>query len=282
MTTEMVHQTQSSGMRAVDIKAQVNLIQEVMKGVMKSDVHYGIIPGCKKPTLYKPGAEKLAATFRLSIDPEIEDLSTHDEIRYRIKTRIRSMASGGDIGCGVGECSSNEEKYMWRKAVCEEEFEETPEDRRREKWASGRNGAYKIKQVRTSVADIANTILKMAKKRSFIDGILTCTAASDIFEQDLEDLPAEFRNASDPDEAPQSGKPDLQPPKPKAPTSNGNGMSFISENQGKRMIAIALNSGYSYADIDQYLANEYALNKRSEVTKDIYEDVVAHFEIAKA
>jgi hypothetical protein len=37
-------------------------------------------------------------------------------------------------------------------------------------------------------ADHKNTVLKMAKKRSLVDATLTCTAASDIFIQDIEDL----------------------------------------------------------------------------------------------
>lgn len=160
-----------------------------MQAVMKDGVHYGKVPGCgDKPTLLKPGAEKILATFRLAANPEIEDLSSRDEIRYRIKTAIIS-SSGLVVGYGVGECSTAEEKYKWKKAICEEEWAETPEDRRREKWSKGWNEpASKTKQVRTNIADIANTILKMAKKRSLVDGCLTATACSDIFAQDLEDL----------------------------------------------------------------------------------------------
>jgi hypothetical protein len=175
---------------AKDVQAQINLIQEVMANTMKEGVHYGKVPGCgDKPALFKPGAEKILATFRLSANPDIEDLSTVDEIRYRIKAEIQS-AGGNIIGYGVGEASSSEDKYKWRKAVCEAEFDETPEDRKREKWKKGYGNAkdYKIKQVRTDIADIANTILKMAKKRSLVDGCLTTTACSDIFEQDIEDL----------------------------------------------------------------------------------------------
>ena len=39
------------------------------------------------------------------------------------------------------------------------------------------------------LADTYNTILKMSKKRAHIDAVLTATAASDIFAQDLDDLP---------------------------------------------------------------------------------------------
>ena len=110
------------------IQAQINMIQEVMKQVMKKEVHYGVIPGCNKPSLLKPGAEKIMATFRLVADnPLIEDLSTPDSIRYRVIQRILDM-SGNLVGSAIGECSSDEEKYKWRKPVCNEEFEATLED----------------------------------------------------------------------------------------------------------------------------------------------------------
>ena len=38
--------------------------------------------------------------------------------------------------------------------------------------------------------DSFNTVLKMAKKRALVDAVLTATAASDLFVQDLEDTPA--------------------------------------------------------------------------------------------
>ena len=39
-------------------------------------------------------------------------------------------------------------------------------------------------------ADHYNTVLKMAKKRALVDAVLTSTAASDIFTQDLEEISA--------------------------------------------------------------------------------------------
>jgi hypothetical protein len=178
---------------ARDIQQHVNTIRQVMDQVMKPEVHYGVIPGCKTPSLFKPGAEKIMATFRLSVDPMVTDLSDGDQIRYQVKARLLSP-SGAFVGCGIGECSSSEEKYKWRRAICDEEFEECPSERRREKWTKGFKGAknYKQKQVRTEPADLANTVLKMAKKRALIDAVLTATAASDFFTQDVEDLPPEY------------------------------------------------------------------------------------------
>lgn len=203
-------------MTAGEIQNQVNVIQHVMKQVMQQDVHFGIIPGTKTPSLYKPGAEKIMATFRLSADPEVMDLSDEDQIRYQVKVRLISP-TGHFVGAGIGECSSNEEKYKWRAAICAEEFEETPPDRRREKWFKGRwdnrtrsyGKPYKVQQIRTEPADLANTILKMAKKRALIDAVLTATAASDCFTQDIEDLPPEYIQEDDFTPAPAANLPDI-------------------------------------------------------------------------
>lgn len=187
---------ESTPLTAVQIRAQVNLIQEVMQAVMKKDVHYGVIPGTPKPTLYKPGSEKILSTFRIGVKPVIEDLSTADEVRYRVSAEGFDQQTGALLGAGIGECSSSEEKYKWRRPVCDEEFNEAPEDRKRNVWKRGQSGNYQQKQIRTNPADVANTILKMAKKRAQIDMTLTVTAASDVFDQDLEDMPEELRQAA--------------------------------------------------------------------------------------
>jgi hypothetical protein len=208
---------------AAEIRAQVNLIQEVMKAVMKDGVHYGTIPGTDKPTLYKPGAEKVLMTFRIAAQHVIEDLSSHDEIRYRVTVRGVSQASGVTLGEGVGECSSNEEKYKWRRPVHENEYKAAPEDRRREKFQ--RNGDV-WQQVRTEPSDVANTILKMAHKRGLVAMTLVVTGASDVFTQDIEDLPEELRDA-----AVEGAKPKMQAPQRKA-----SGSPAAAAVEGKRVV----------------------------------------------
>lgn len=173
-----------------DIKANIKTIQTVMNSVMKDGEHYGVVPGCgDKKVLLKPGAEKIMATFRIAPTFIVEDISNSDECRYRVTATGSYSPTGTFLGQGIGECSSNEEKYKWRVAVCDEEFEDTPENRRRVKWKKGGYGkpAYKIKQVREDHADKANTVLKMAVKRALVAMVLIVTAASDIFTQDLED-----------------------------------------------------------------------------------------------
>ncbi|WP_333627841.1 hypothetical protein [Stenotrophomonas cyclobalanopsidis] len=177
----------SRSLTAADVRAQVNLMQDVMAEVMRDGTHYGTIPGTKSKSLYKAGAEKLMATFRLAAKPEVTDLSEGGEIAYRVTVNLLS-ANGSFIGAGIGECSSAEEKYSWRGAVHAKEWQATAENRRRVKFL--RDGR-EIQQVRTNPADVANTILKMAKKRAQVDAVITATAASDIFTQDIEDLPDE-------------------------------------------------------------------------------------------
>lgn len=171
-----------------ELLTQVRTIQTVMHTVMKRGEHYGVVPGCgDKPTLLKPGAEKLMHTFHLAPDPEILSLFPGDEdkVGYRVICRINSIHTGRFMGSGVGECSSEETKYKWRNAVCEEEFEETDDTHRRKKYFP--TGKF-AKQVRQNPHDLANTILKMAKKRALVDAILTVCAASDIFTQDLDEM----------------------------------------------------------------------------------------------
>ena len=174
---------------AEEIKDQVKRIQEVMRGVMKRGTHYDKIPGTPKESLLKPGAEMLLTTFRIAVRPEVEDLSDEDQIRYRVHAHGVHMGTQVTVGEGVGECSSNEMKYKWRIALCQEEYDEAPEARRRIHWKKGYNGVEKVPQIRTEPADSANTILKMAKKRAEVDLCLTALACSDIFTQDMEDVP---------------------------------------------------------------------------------------------
>lgn len=192
MSQQSVSTYGDRSLTAADVQAQVNLMQDVMRSTMFDGTHYGTIPGTKTKSLYKPGAEKLMATFRLACDPEVEDLGANGEAHYRVKVRVYS-SSGVLLGAGIGECSSQEDKYAWRAAICEEEFTLTPENRKRVKFAKYQGKVEKKQQIRTNPADVANTILKMAKKRGLIDAILTVTAASDIFTQDIEDLPEELQ-----------------------------------------------------------------------------------------
>jgi len=170
-------------------------LDAVMKSVMIEGMgkDYGKIPGCgDKPSLFKAGAEKLACTFQLVPTYRIDTLRTALSTTHTVVCSI--SAPGGALICeGVGEASSREEKYAFRRAVCQDEFDATPAAQRRVKYRKGYGQNVTAEnQVAMNPADVANTVLKMAKKRAFVDGVLSALGASDMLTQDLDELPREY------------------------------------------------------------------------------------------
>jgi hypothetical protein len=268
MSTEVEVQDPRYPMTAKGVVAQVRLVQEVMKAVMKKDTHYGVIPGCAKPSLWKPGAEVLMVTFRIASEAVVEDLSTADEARYRVTRKGSAINSGLFVGSAIGECSSNEEKYKWRFATCQAEYDATTEDRRREKYK--RDGTT-IKQVRTNHADVANTILKMADKRAYVALALNSTAASDCFVQDIEDLPSEIAEGLE-----SGGEPARASIKPAQPKSASEAPAdAITEPQAKRFYAKAKGAGKSDDEIKDYLALTFSVSRTGHIPKARYDEACA-------
>lgn len=226
-----------------DLLAQVHVIQDAMSRAMRVDEHYGVIPGTKgKPSLLKAGAEKLSLLFRLRPQYHVTryDLAGgHRE--YEVRADLINV-NGEVVGQGLGLCSSLESRYRYRTAsrrcpACGAEAI----IKGKEEWGGGFichkkqggcgrkfldadpaiTGQQTGKAENPDIADVLNTILKMAKKRALVDGILTVTACSDVFTQDLEDLPqtaAQFApEAPPPDDAP--------PPRGEAPVKADPNMS---------------------------------------------------------
>lgn len=255
-----------------EVRHNINMIQEAMKATMKPDTHYGVIPGCQKPSLYKAGAETLLALFKLTFVPKVQDLSADGEIRYLVTMEL-STRDGVLVGAGIGECSSGEEKYMWRKAVSDKEWDATPEISRRIKYKP----TYEINQVRVNPSDMANTILKMAKKRALIDGILSATAASDIFTQDIQDLPEGYLP---PDEVTDHREPEESATTSEAHTTAGEGQEtptrsgpVISDAQRKRLYAIAMAAGMEKEQFKDWLMYNYEYASSKDILRADYEAI---------
>jgi hypothetical protein len=162
MSEEMAvvsHVTAGGAMTLKSVVDRVNVVHQVMDKVMQKGTHYGSVPGCgSRMVLLKPGADVLAMTFRLSPEYRITRHEMQDGHREYEVTCIMRGADGTVIGEGVGSASTMEKKYRYRNG------EENPD-----------------------IADVYNTVLKIAKKRAHIDATLTCTGASDMFTQDLID-----------------------------------------------------------------------------------------------
>ena len=204
----------ATAMSVQQVLGQVSLIQQIMAAAMKDGEHYGKIPGCgDKPTLLKPGAEKLCLTFRLAPTYEVDERAVDRGHReYRVQCSLTSILTGAFIGQGVGVCSTMEAKYRFRQGTAEPTDKPVPraywdvrqEDPAKAQLLIGGKG-FTVKKVdgqgwmiakggekmeHDNPADHYNTVLKMAKKRALVDAVLTATAASDIFTQDLEDITA--------------------------------------------------------------------------------------------
>jgi len=199
-----------------DIMGQIALIQHIMKKAMKENEHYGVIPGTSKPTLLKPGAEKLCLTFRF--DPNYEIIREVREkmfIAYTVKCTLVHIPSGNKIASGIGSCNSRETKYRYRsentgKTVPKEYWENRDPEilggtqykpRKKDKtW-------YVFEQIENDNPwDLDNTLIKMACKRALVAATLNATAASDIFTQDIEDMPSELVTGGDHSQIPKDGK----------------------------------------------------------------------------
>lgn len=155
---------------AIEVRQQVNQIQYLMQQVLKSGEHYGVVPGTKgKPTLFQSGAEKIAYMFHLVPSYEIHKTDLGGGHReYEVTCTLTSRDNGEVMGYGMGSCATLESKYRYRN-----------------KWVNNQ----KVREENADIADTWNTVLKMAKKRAFVDAVKSTTAASDIFTQDVEDLP---------------------------------------------------------------------------------------------
>lgn len=141
--------------------------QKLVQSQLKQNHDYGVIPGTSKPTLLKPGAEKINMMLGLTSEFEIID-STRDWdngfFQYQVKCKL--IRNNVVVTEGLGSCNSRERKYA-------------------------KQDPYTLD----------NTILKMAKKRALIDATLHVASLSDIFTQDLEDMDLEGESVQQQQEA---------------------------------------------------------------------------------
>lgn len=119
------------------------------------DNDYAVIPGTKKRSLLQPGAQKIANIYklgdRIAKYNEVKDYDAgYFQADYTIE--IYDLRSGTVLGQCEGSCNSFEKKY---KSV--------------------------------AMADVINTVKKMAQKRAYVGAVIKATALSDSFTQDVEE-----------------------------------------------------------------------------------------------
>jgi len=131
-------------------------IEEIIAKYLKLGIDYDKIPGCgQKAVLLKAGAEHLAEImgFRttIAVINRVEDF-TQKFVLYEVQISVLN-GEGKIIAEGLGSCNSRERKYL-----------------------------------KGDFATQLNTVLKMAKKRAYVDAILSATGSSRIFTQDIDEV----------------------------------------------------------------------------------------------
>lgn len=204
-------------------------VARIQRALMVPDVDYGVIPGTGgKPTLLKPGAEKLCQAYGLAADfaPDriVGDGEREPHLSYVTRCSLHLGSIDGPIvAIGYGSANSWERKHRYRRGerVCPDCGLPAIIKGKAEygggwvcfkkkggcgsKWADG--DPVIEQQV---VGDIENVdpfdldvvLAKMSEKRAYVDATLRATAASGLFTQDVEDLarppeppPADDRDA---------------------------------------------------------------------------------------
>lgn len=287
--TALVPHVVKDSLTVSDMKAKIDLVKSYMSEIlMKADPdkgidgHYGTIPGCgNKPALFKSGAEMLLFGFNYRAEFDIDEVDLgngHREVK--VKTTIYSKNTGMEVGQGVGSASTMESKWKYRSGV----FEPTDFDVPKEYWKNRDNkvleeidsslkgmplgtkkdesGNWKIaikgeKAEHPNPADNYNTVLKMAKKRSYVDATITATACSDIFTQDIEE------GMGDPDS---KGKNKKESKEQKPKQQKQKDTDLISKDQLQRISNLAEKNGWTPDDLKNYVAENFKKERGSEMT----------------
>jgi DNA-directed RNA polymerase subunit RPC12/RpoP len=156
--------------KAVKMK---EIFNKLFSTVLQQGVDFDKIPGTDKPTLLKPGADLLCQIFHFSSgEPKILSFLEDFEkgiLSYTVSIPIVHRDTGTIMGVGIGGSNSFEVRYKYRYIDSDE--------------------GERVRVENPEPADQQNTLIKMASKRAYIDGVLKATGASRMFTQDIEDMP---------------------------------------------------------------------------------------------
>src|SRR6185436_18450086 len=106
-------------------RQRLHEFQAFIKEYLVEGEDFGTIPGTPKPTLYKPGADKLCELYGLAdnyhIVTQVEDFNADPPLfDYTIKCTLTSRRDDSLVSTGMGSCNSWEGKYKYRdqQRVC--------------------------------------------------------------------------------------------------------------------------------------------------------------------
>ena len=209
-TALQTYDQHSGALTLAQAQGQYNALVEFTKSVLKDGLDYGKVPGVSKPSLLKPGAEKLATLYRLR--PSFELVTSREDWDggfFYYHYRCKLTRDGEFMGEAEGSCNTKEKKYRYRNAerVCPNCGKPTIIKGKAEfgggyicfakkggcgaKFKEGDAAieGQEVGQVENpEIYDTVNTVQKMAQKRALVAAVLITTGASEFFTQDVEDL----------------------------------------------------------------------------------------------
>lgn len=178
-----------------DMQNRYNDFAEFSKSILKEKLDYGVIPWVSKPSLFKPGAEKLRVAYGLGVEitrtGEILNLEADFyDVNYLATIKDRN---GNIIAQCEGSANTHEDKYRYAWIPADKPATKEEEDNLKALKQGKRskpNGSWQWMQKAEASNRISlkNTIQKMAQKRAFVWAILMATGASEFFTQDVEDM----------------------------------------------------------------------------------------------
>lgn len=167
-------------------------LRECMRAVLVPGTDYGTIPGMgDKPSLFKPGAEKLIQWFGFGFENVRDEIERDaDGIRVGVTYRCtvyKQLADGRKVTVATceGYAGFDEDKFF----VSADRARDKAEASER-KWAR-KDGRQPNSAKWENAAEYRapwNSVLKMAQKRALVGAAIDATAAAGLFTQDLEDM----------------------------------------------------------------------------------------------
>lgn len=268
-------------MQMDELQSNLSFIRQVMETVMKEGQDYGKVPGCgDKPGLFQPGAQKLCMTFQLTDEVKEERVTDLPNYHREYSFVVRLVSKSGRHWEGVGTCSTLEGKYRFRKAerrcpkcgkstiivgkpeygggfVCFAKKGGCNAKFSADDPAITRQAAGQVEH--ENPADYWNTVRKMAFKRALVHAAINATNTSELWSQDLEDLPPQGGQApktpSDASEPPKGQSPTQEKKASPAPKSAKKPTEILPTEQSRTKMIAALSA--SESGDERYMVTEY-------------------------
>ena len=244
-----------------EAKNKFEMVRKYTANCLTKDVDYGKVPGVSKPSLLKPGAEKICSLFGLTpkfvcVDKIMNwngEGNPDGEPFFYCEYRCYLFRGGEFVASCDASCNSWEKKYRYRKGElvcpnCGKPLRKSKNNDGYYCWTkTGGCGAtfasndsaitsQKVGDVKNyDTAEQDNTFMKMAQKRAYVGATLIACNLSEYYTQDVEDMD---RNSFIPEQSeyieaeytpvPQS-QPQQQQSKPVQPKPQFDEVAFLKE-----------------------------------------------------